>query len=72
MGQGNQWRHADFVAVKQVVELVVSVLFSTVALSGAMFIILSKQYNDEYTKWAFGMVGLILGYWLAHGKNGKK
>jgi uncharacterized membrane protein YfcA len=27
-------------------------------------IILSKAYPDSYSKWAFGIVGIILGYWF--------
>ena len=36
---------------------------SVVVLVAALFIILSKMYADDYNKWAFGMVGLVLGYW---------
>ena len=30
----------------------------------ALWVILSKNYDDTYTKWATGLVGLVLGYWL--------
>lgn len=39
--------------------------FSIVILGVAIFVLLSKQYDDELNKWAFAMVGLITGYWLS-------
>lgn len=27
-------------------------------------IIILYQYPDDYSKWAFGMVGVVIGYWL--------
>jgi hypothetical protein len=36
---------------------------SVVVLTIASIIILSKAYPDDDLKWAFGMVGLVFGYW---------
>ena len=33
-------------------------------LASALFIILSKGYEEAEQKWAFGAIGTILGYWL--------
>jgi hypothetical protein len=38
--------------------------FSLLVLGIAGFIILTNAYPDAHTKWAFGIVGVILGYWL--------
>jgi hypothetical protein len=34
------------------------------AAFGASLVIILGNYPDDYTKWAFGMVGIVLGYWL--------
>jgi uncharacterized membrane protein YfcA len=38
--------------------------FSGVVLLIAGIIILSNAYPDSHLKWAFGIVGIVLGYWL--------
>jgi hypothetical protein len=40
------------------------VLVSLMVLIVAVYVILNNGYPDATTKWAFGAVGLILGYWL--------
>lgn len=40
------------------------VVVSLIVLIVAIYIILNNGYPDATTKWAFGAVGLILGYWL--------
>lgn len=37
---------------------------SLIVLAASLFVILSGSYGESYAKWAFGSVGLILGYWL--------
>ena len=39
-------------------------LISLVVLAAALYVILSNKYEDDVKKWAFGVVGLIVGYWL--------
>ncbi len=35
------------------------------AISGvALYIIAKSDYPDAVTKWAFGAIGIVLGYWL--------
>ncbi len=36
-------------------------------LGASLFIILSKKYNADDKKWAYGTVGAILGYYLKGG-----
>jgi hypothetical protein len=33
-------------------------------LGVALFVIVSNLYPSDYNKWAFGVVGVVLGYWL--------
>jgi hypothetical protein len=40
------------------------VVVSFVVLIVAIYIILNNGYPDATIKWAFGVIGLILGYWL--------
>ncbi len=37
---------------------------SVIVLGAALFVLLSQKFPDDYNKWAFGMVGLVVGYWL--------
>ena len=44
--------------------LVARVVVSAVVLTASLVIILSGGYPDATTKWAYGMAGLVVGYWL--------
>jgi hypothetical protein len=44
--------------------LIVRIVISSAALVAALYVILSNGYPDAHVKWAFGIVGLIIGYWL--------
>lgn len=46
------------------IHLTMRVLVSLIVLSSALFIILRTGSSDAEQKWAFGVVGTILGYWL--------
>jgi len=39
---------------------------TVVVLAAAIYVILSEDYDDEGKKWAYGTIGIILGYWLGH------
>ena len=39
-------------------------LVTVTALGASFWIILSGGYPDAHLKWAFGMVGVVIGYWL--------
>jgi len=43
---------------------VVRVVMSLSVLSVSLFIILKNTYPDATVKWAFGLAGLVIGYWL--------
>lgn len=49
---------------KPVVHLGMQVLLSLVLVAGALFVILSGKYDDATQKWAYGIVGTVIGYWL--------
>jgi hypothetical protein len=40
----------------------IAVSLSVLVMAG--IVILSNAYPDSHLKWAFGVVGVILGYWL--------
>ncbi|TBW03654.1 hypothetical protein E0E52_14555 [Azotobacter chroococcum] len=43
---------------------VMMIAVSILVLCSSLFVILSKQYDGESQKWAFGVIGTILGFWL--------
>jgi len=45
-------------------KLGMQIVISLIILAVSLFMILSNSYSDSYVKWAFGMVGLVVGYWL--------
>ena len=45
-------------------KLVVSIVVTFLLLAASLFVILTNAYPETHSKWAFGMAGLILGYWL--------
>jgi hypothetical protein len=46
------------------IKLYVQIGVSAVILLLCSCIILSGRFPDDYTKWAFGMTGVVVGYWL--------
>ena len=43
---------------------VARVSVSAILLGSSLFVILSNSYPDATMKWAFGIAGLVIGYWL--------
>ena len=41
-----------------------AVIVSAAVLVAALFVILRDDYSEEASKWAYGMAGVIVGYWL--------
>lgn len=37
---------------------------SLIVLIAAFYVVLSQGFPDDYNKWAFGMIGLVVGHWL--------
>lgn len=42
----------------------VTIAVSGLVLVAALHIILTDAYPEAHSKWAFGMAGVIVGYWL--------
>ena len=42
----------------------IQIIISFIVLLAALYVILSQKYDADVQKWAFGAVGLIVGYWL--------
>ena len=40
------------------------VIVSLAVLGAALYLIISKQYAVNDTDWAYGIVGVVIGYWL--------
>ena len=38
---------------------------SLVVLAAGLYVVLSKKYSDDVQRWAFGAIGMVVGYWLA-------
>jgi uncharacterized membrane protein YfcA len=45
-------------------EVLARIVFTAVVLGIAGIIILTNAYPDAHLKWAFGIVGVMFGYWL--------
>jgi hypothetical protein len=43
---------------------IVRAVISAIFLGAAFYVILRNSYPDATTKWAFGIAGLVIGYWL--------
>jgi hypothetical protein len=44
--------------------LVIKLIFSGVLGLAALFVVLSRRYDDETKKWAFSVLSLISGVWI--------
>lgn len=44
--------------------LATQIAISMIVLVACLYIILSRKYESDTEKWAYGAVGIILGYWL--------
>ena len=51
-------------AAKERWMLVIRIAVTGVILGASLFVILRNSYPDATTKWAFGIAGLVIGYWL--------
>jgi len=40
------------------------VIISFAILGAVLYVIVCKQYTSNYTNWAYGIVGTVIGYWL--------
>lgn len=46
------------------ITLVFSAAVSLIVLSAALYVILSQRYTAKVEHWAYGIVGMVLGFWL--------
>jgi hypothetical protein len=44
--------------------LLIRAIVSAVVLGASLYVILGNSLPDATNKWAFGSVGIIIGYWL--------
>ena len=40
------------------------VILSFIVLIAALYVVLSRKYDESAQKWAYGAIGMILGFWL--------
>ena len=52
--------YADLEQQSPIIQIAITLL----VLLSALWIILSQKYSDDTQKWAFGIIGIIVGYWL--------
>jgi len=48
--------------------LVMQIVVSLVVLAAGLYVILSQVFDPDVQKWAFGVVGTVVGYWLPSAK----
>ncbi len=44
--------------------IVMAIVVSLTVLGVSLYVILNPSYSEAHWDWAFGTVGLVLGYWL--------
>ncbi len=56
----------DNTAKLEFIKLLIRLVVSAVVLVAGLYVILSRSYTypDATTKWAFGAIGVVIGYWL--------
>jgi hypothetical protein len=47
------------------VQTVMQVLVSLLVLGAALYIVLSGRFSADGQKWAYGVIGIVVGYWLS-------
>ncbi len=45
-------------------KLIAQLAITVILLGAALYVILSKRYPSAIQEWAFGVIGVVLGYWL--------
>lgn len=46
------------------VVIAMRMVITAVVLVSALYVVLSKRYETDTEKWAFGIIGLLIGYWM--------
>ena len=55
--------------VSTTLESIIVALLSLTLLGASLYIILSDSYSQDVQKWAFGIIGSLIGYWFRRGKG---
>lgn len=50
-------------------EGIMSVVVSLAVLCASLYVVLSGHYDDSTQKWAFGIIGSLIGFWVKRGAN---
>jgi hypothetical protein len=46
------------------INLLIRAGISIAVLACGLYVILSDEYPDSTAKWAYGAIGVVIGYWL--------
>jgi hypothetical protein len=57
-------RQINYGELVDLLRRLIAPIASLLVLIGSLFVILSKTYQSDSEKWAYGSIGTILGYWL--------
>ena len=49
---------------RRTAKLIAQIAVTLIVLGASLWVILSGRYSDSYVKWAMGLVGVVIGYWL--------
>ena len=44
--------------------VLVRIIVTMLVLISSLYVVLTNKYEPDTEKWAFGTIGLVLGYWL--------
>lgn len=50
--------------IMQLLKPLMMVIITFMLLGAALFVLLSKRFDEPSKRWAFGTIGTILGFWL--------
>jgi hypothetical protein len=63
-GTSNMLPNADPAMGGPLRRLLMQAIVSLAALGAALFIILTHEFGPDSKRWAYGSVGMVVGYWL--------
>lgn len=46
------------------VVLATQIVITMIVLISSLYVVLSRRYPSDTEKWAFGTIGLLIGYWM--------
>jgi hypothetical protein len=60
-----QLHGADYAAIAEGGgRAVMQIAISFIVLGASLYAVLSKKYDADVQKWAYGAIGTVMGYWL--------